>query len=214
MADKSARVRLKFVALGDSLTVGFQSPSMFLPGKEEFPYTRLLDIILSRELPRKGLDHIQVSFRNAGMLGDTVRSMLERFKMHVASEEPDYVIVWGGINDLFMLRTPENIAFDLKQIYSMALEVGIGPIACTVTPVSGPNELVSSILELNDMVREYCIEEGVPFADLFAATSDESKRLRETFSSDGVHLSHAGYQRVAYTLYYEVIESILDGLKK
>jgi len=207
-------VGLKFVALGDSLTVGFQSPSMFLPGREEFPYTRFLDIILGRELSRKGLSRIQVSFGNAGMLGDTVRSMLGRFDSHVAAEEPDHVIVWGGINDLFMLRTPETIVGDLKQIYSRALEAGIGPIACTVTPVLGPDDLVSYILELNDMIRGYCIEHGVPLADLFAATSDESERLRETFSSDGVHLSQAGYQRVAFTLYYEVIEPILDGLKK
>ncbi|KON30052.1 hypothetical protein AC482_04860 [miscellaneous Crenarchaeota group-15 archaeon DG-45] len=211
MADGFA---LKFVALGDSLTVGFQPPGIFLPGREAFPYTRFLDIILSGELPRKGLGRLRVSFRNAGMLGDTVRSMLERFDGHVAAEEPDYVIVWGGINDLFMLRDPESIAGDLKRIYGRALEAGIGPIACAVTSVIGPDDIIPRVMELNQLIRGHCNDHGVPLADLFAATSDESGRLRETFSSDGVHLSQAGYRRVAHTIYYEAIEPILNGLKK
>lgn len=208
------RIRLKFVALGDSLTVGFQPPDMFLTGREAFPYTRFLEIILSRELPKKGLSHIEVYFENAGILGDTTRSMLDRFEAHVAALEPNYAIVWGGINDLFMPQMPENIISNLKQIYRRAIEAGIGPIACTVSSVLGYDLLVPRILELNDLIREYCAEHDVPVADLFAATSDGSGRLREAFSSDGVHLSQAGYQRVAYTLYHEVIERILDRLGK
>jgi len=205
-------ISLKFVALGDSLTVGFQSPDTFLPCMEEFPYTQFLETILSRELPKKGLSHIKFNFRNAGMLGDTTRSMLERFDVHVAALEPDYVIVWGGINDLFMLRTSEHILGNLKQIYRRARDAGVEPTASTVTSVLGNDPMLSRIVELNDMIRSHCTEHGIPVADLFAATSDESGRLRETFSSDGVHLSYAGYQKVAYTIYHDVIEPILDGL--
>jgi len=202
--------RIRFVALGDSLTVGFQPPSAFLPGKEEFPYTRFLEIILSRELPEKGLGHLEVSFGNVGMLGDTTRSMLERFDAHVAALEPDYVIVWGGINDLFGLKAPEEIHGNLRRIYGKALEAGIKSVACTLTSVQGFDALLPQIRELNDLITGHCGAHGIPVADLFAATSDESGRLREAFSSDGVHLNHAGYQRVAYTIYFEVIEPLLE----
>jgi len=211
MVDK---IMLKFAALGDSLTVGFQSPDIFLPGREEFPYTQFLETILVSELPKKSLSHVEVYFKNVGMLGDTTRSMLERFDIHVAALEPDYVIVWGGINDLFMIQSTENILGNLKQIYGRASERGVEPIACTTTSVLGNDLMVSRVVELNDMIRGYCAEKGIPVADLFAATSDEHNRLRETFSSDGVHLSYAGYQKVAYTIYYDVIEPILDELEK
>ena len=210
MVDK---IRVKFVALGDSLTAGFQPPDLFPSGREAFPYTRFLEIILKKELPKKGLSYIEVYFENAGMLGDTTRSMLERFDAHVVALEPDYVAVWGGINDLFMLKTPGEIQNNLAQLYCKALEADIGPIACTVTSVLSFNHILPRIMELNDLIKGYCTEHGVLMADLFAATSDKSGRLRETFSSDGIHLSNAGYQRVAHTLYYEAIEPILDGLE-
>jgi len=206
--------KIKFVALGDSLTFGFQSPNIFLPGGEEFPYTQFLETILVSELPKKGLSRVEAYFRNVGMLGDTTRSMLQRFDAHVAALEPDYVIVWGGINDLFMLQSVDSILDNLKQIYWKAREADVEPIACTVTSVTGNDHIVPRIVELNDMIRSLCEEQGILIADLFAATSDENARLMETFSSDGVHLSSAGYRKIAYTIYYEVIEPILDNLEK
>lgn len=206
--------RIRFVALGDSLTTGFQSPRTFLPGREEFPHAWFLETILSREMFEKGLDHVDVSFRNMGILGDTTQNMLERFDSHVAAQEPDYVIVWGGINDLFMFQPLESILSNLKQIYGKAREVGSEPIACTITSVLGYDQMIPRIIELNDMIKGYCAEYGILFADLFAATSDEQGKLKETFSRDGVHLSHAGYRKVAYTLYYEVIESILERIRE
>ncbi|MFQ6054288.1 MAG: SGNH/GDSL hydrolase family protein, partial [Candidatus Bathyarchaeia archaeon] len=126
----------------------------------------------------------------------------------------DYVVVWGGINDLFMLWVPESVYGDLRRIYDRALEGDIGPIACTVTPVLGYDGLMPRIVELNNLIRGHCRERVIPYADLFTAVSDESGRLRETFSSDGVHLSYAGYHRVAYAIYHQVIEPILDGWKR
>jgi len=128
---------IKIVALGDSLTVGFQAPSEFLEGSEEYPYNHFLEIILDRELPGKGLGDLEVLFTNAGLLGDTTRGMLERFESHVASKNPDYVIVWGGINDLMTLYLTEKIFKNLETIYTKAREKKIEPIACTLTPTLG-----------------------------------------------------------------------------
>lgn len=204
------RVLLRFVALGDSLTVGFQPPGLYLPGREEFPYTSFLETIIHRELPRKGLDHIEVSFINLGVLGDTTRRMLQRFPSQVAPLRPDYVIVWGGINDLFSLEEPEDIYSNLRRIYEIALECDIKPIACTLTPVLGYDELMPRIKRLNDLLRRHCRAHGIPIADLFSATADDAGRLREAFSSDGVHLSQAGYMKVASIIYHEVLEKILE----
>jgi lysophospholipase L1-like esterase len=208
------KLRLSFVALGDSLTVGFQPPSMYLPDMEEFPYTQFLETILFKELPKKGLDDVEVTFKNSGMNGDTTRGMLERLDAHVFSSKPDYVIVWGGINDLMMLRPPEEAFANLAKIYEKARDAGVRVIACTLTPIMNYNEVKRRIIELNDMIKRYCDPHGIPVADLFKATADNSGELREAFSSDGVHLSNAGYQRVANTIYYDVIEQILNGLTR
>lgn len=203
-------VRLKFVALGDSLTVGFQSPDLFLPGKHEFPYTDLLEIILNSELPKKNLDGLEFYFKNCGMMGDTTQNMLKRFDIHVTALQPDYVIVWGGINDLFMFMSHERIFENLKNIYDRAAEADMKPIACTVTSILGFDSMIPNILKLNDMIKKHCKRQDVLIADLYAATSDETGKLRGSFSSDGIHLNNAGYRMVAYTIYYDVIESILD----
>lgn len=205
------RIPLKFAALGDSLTVGFQPPGLYLPGREEFPYTSFLEAIVYRELHRKGLNHIEASFINLGVLGDTTRRMLQRLSSQVAPMRPDYVIVWGGINDLFSLEEPEEIYSNLRRIYEKALECDIKPIACTLTSVLGYDEFIPRIRRLNDLLRSHCRAHRIPIADLFSATSDDAGRLRETFSSDGVHLSQAGYMKVANTIYYEVLEKILEG---
>jgi len=211
MVDK---LRLRFVALGDSLTVGFQPPGIYLPVMEEFPYTQFLETILFKEMPKKGLDNVEVTFKNAGMNGDTTRSMLERLDAHVLSARPDYVMVWGGINDMMMLRPPEEVFTNLAKIYEKAEDAGVRVIACTLTPIMYYNEVKLRIIELNDMIKKQCAQHGIPVADLFKATADDAGGLREAFSSDGVHLSYAGYQRVANTIYYDVIERILDGLMR
>lgn len=205
-------MEIRFVALGDSLTVGFQAPSPFLPGSEEFPYTRFLEDIVRDRLQAKNLSSIEFSFINSGLLGDTTRTMLERFERHVASKNPDYVIVWGGINDLFMMKTPDSVFSNLVKIYSMSMESKIEPIACTLTPVLGYDEMLPKIGELNSMIRNYCRREKIRLADLFTALSDDHGKLRESFSSDGIHLSNAGYMKVAHVIYYEAIEGIIDEL--
>jgi len=208
------RTWLRFVALGDSLTAGFQPPGLYLPGREEFPYTSFLEAILYRELPRKGLAHLEVSFVNLGVLGDTTRRMLQRFSSQVAPLRPDYVIVWGGINDLFSMVETEEAYSNLKGIYEMAEESDVKPIACTLTSVLGYDDLIPRIMRLNNLLKNYCVREGIPVADLFSATADDAGRLREAFSSDGVHLSQAGYMKVANTIYYEALEKILEEYGK
>ncbi|MBS7619023.1 hypothetical protein KEJ21_00020 [Candidatus Bathyarchaeota archaeon] len=206
-------MKIRFVALGDSLTVGFQAPSPFLPGSEEFPYTSLLEDIVENELQRRKLSSVEFSFINAGLLGDTTQTMLERFEVHVMPKNPDYVIIWGGINDLFTMKTPSTVFSNLMKIYVKSKETKIEPIACTLAPVLGYDEILPKIRELNAMIMEHCRNEGIKIVDLYSSLADDTGRLRESFSSDGVHLSNAGYKKVAYAIYYNLIEKMLDDFK-
>ncbi len=198
--------RITFVALGDSLTYGFA------PFGRGLPYTSYLDNMVIVEQGKKGLGDVDVVFVNLGVNGDTTRGMLSRMDTEVAPRGADYVIVWGGINDLFGGRSPSEVMENLRRIYARARELGVEPVACTLTSIVHQNPIVPRIWELNDLIREHCAENRIRLVDLFRATSDESGLLVEECSSDGAHLNAEGNRRVASAVYSEVVEQILDGL--
>ncbi|TRO47865.1 SGNH/GDSL hydrolase family protein, partial [Candidatus Bathyarchaeota archaeon] len=145
-----------------------------------------------------------------GVDGDSTKGMLSRLTSEVSGLNPDYVIVWGGINDLFMGRPPAEVMETLRQIYQRTSEIGAMPIACTLTSVRGASQVVQRIQELNESIRAYSDLEGIMLADLYAATSDIEGRLLGWYSSDGAHLNMEGNRVVAATIYSEVVDGILD----
>ena len=210
--DKSRR--LVFVALGDSLTRGFQPYDPASSFGYGIPYTDFLDNLIITELSRRGMDDVDIYVVNLGINGDTTRGMLGRFDRQVAPEEPGYVIILGGINDLFMGVPPESIMENLRGIYEKTLQIGATPIACTLTSVLGFETVIPLIQELNGMIEASCRREGIPLADLYSGTSDEEGRLLEAYSSDGAHLNVEGYERMATVIFEEAVGEIIDGLTK
>lgn len=204
--------RITFVALGDSLTYGFVPYGFLGVMGRGLPYTSYLDEIVIVEKEKKRLRNIDFSFINLGVNGDTTFGMLSRMEKEVVPIGVDYVIVWGGINDLFVGRSPFEVVGTLKQIYTKARDLGIEPIACTLTSIISPNPIIPRIRELNGLIREHCTENHIMLVDLFGSMSDESGFLIEEYSSDGAHLNAEGNKRIASTVYTEVVKQILDRL--
>jgi lysophospholipase L1-like esterase len=102
---------LAFVALGDSLTAGF-TPYLTDP---DIPYTTYLLDLASTEQSENSREQINCTFVNLGVNGDNARGMIERMVTEVAPREPDYVIVWGGINDVLIGRAPLLVMESLEQ---------------------------------------------------------------------------------------------------
>jgi len=200
-----------FAALGDSLTVGFTSP-VGVSGPRYFPYTAVLEA-----LARRGLGEgcgLRVVVVNLGVDGDSTDGMLERFDRSVAPEEPDYVILWAGINDLYAGRSPEAVAENVAELVGRITGIGAAPILCAVTPVEGSPHLNGRIRELNALVRGLCEDEGHSYVDLYAATAGPDLRLDPRLSDDGVHLSREGYDAVARTIYDEAVKGELERLAR
>jgi len=198
--------RITFVALGDSLTYGFT------PFGRGLPYTSYLDNMVIVDQRRRGLGGVDFVFVNLGVNGDTTRGMLSRLESEVTPIGADYVIVWGGINDLFGGRSPSEVMENLRKIYARARELGVEPVACTLTSIVHQNPIVPRIWELNDLIKAYCAESQIRLVDLFRATSDEPGLLMEGYSSDGAHLNAEGNRRIASAVYIEFVEQILDSL--
>ena len=164
------------------------------------------------EQGRRGLGDVDFVFVNLGVNGDTTRGMLGRLRSEVAPIGADYVIVWGGINDLFGGSSPPEVMENLRKIYARARELEVEPVACTLTSIIQRSPIVPKILELNDLIKAYCAENRIRLVDLFRATSDVSGLLMEGYSSDGAHLNAEGNSRIASSVYTEFVEHILDGM--
>ena len=167
---------LAFVCLGDSLTVGYQSPSP-RGGYAETPYTDMLEAMTRARLQELGLKGYEAFFINKGINGDSTDGMLGRFRTSVEAERPYYVVIWAGINDLYAGREPKQVVENLKRLYARTLETGAGPIACTLTSTEADDRMNSRIRMLNSLITEHCDGEGFRVVDLFSSLAGPDGRL-------------------------------------
>lgn len=195
-----------FVALGDSLTVGF-IPSRLATQ----PYSRML-----QELTEDFLQHsprpspVLTRFINRGVNGDLTSDMLLRLTRDVLALKPNYVIILGGTNDIGWGRPIDDIFSCLTQLYEQAMGHGVEPVACTVPSVLGWDEGIPPRLTLNHRLRRWCQEKTLLCVDLFKATCDPAtRRLRSDYSSDGLHFNALGYRKMAETIFEDAVRRLL-----
>jgi lysophospholipase L1-like esterase len=195
------------VCFGDSLTAGYQSPTPDWPQLRETPYGAFLQ-------ERLGASATVVV---SGVCGELTGEMVARFSRDVTARRPTDVVILGGTNDLGWQASPPDILRNLRTMYDMALTKKIRPIAVTVPSLRVQGEIgtgegrawleehIQRRRELNAMIRRVCREIQLACVDLFAATQEqESGLLAEAYSNDGLHLTTAGYRRLAELLYAEV----------
>jgi len=204
----SSRVRV--VALGDSLTVGFQSYGLGEDMGKSTPYTTVLTDRISRDFPS---DSLVIEIVNKGIVGELSEQMLARFGSDVIRLTPGVVIILGGSNDLGWGLAPRDIFRNLSEMYRLSLENQITPIACTVPSIIGYDEGIPPRIELNGLLQEHCRKIGIRCVDVFRATLDQgTSRLASQYSSDGLHLSSEGYRKMAAVIYEEGLRPVLSAI--
>ncbi|KJU84209.1 hydrolase GDSL, partial [Candidatus Magnetobacterium bavaricum] len=176
--------KLLVVAFGDSLTVGYQSPTYERPWYEETPYAEFLSEKLSD----------RVNFITSGISGELTEEMLRRFPRDVIAVKPDYVVILGGSNDLGWGMQPDMVMQNLHAMYTMAQKAGILPIAVTVPSIQGYDVMIKPRVVLNDMIQETARGIGIPCVDMFKKSAEpDTLRLAQQYSNDGLHLTTEGY---------------------
>lgn len=191
---------LKIVTFGNSLTVGYQSPSPENPMGKPTPYGRFL----------KELIGTSVEIIIKGVSGELTGEMVLRLDRDVISKKPDYVVVLGGANDLGWGAHPSEIMRNLVTISERVRSAGIQPISVTVPSIRGYDPLIPPRQILNNLIIEYCKSKQQPVVDLFTATAEsQTLRLAEKYSNDGLHLTTEGYRFLAELLYNEVFKAVL-----
>ena len=206
---------LVFVAFGDSLTVGYQSPILGCELPPPTPYTEFLNERIGKMPDFDMEDAPRVEFLNRGVVGELTEDMLDRFDRDVVKAEPDFVVILGGSNDLGWGVDPQSVAGNLAEMYREAVGHGIRPIACSVPSVLGFDDGIPPRLVLNRLIKEYSAEHGQICVDLFAATCDSATgRLREEYSSDGLHLNASGYEAMAEAIFSEAVRDIISEYQR
>ena len=152
-------------------------------------------------------------FVNRGVDGDRTAELLQRVKKDVVDENPDYVVLEVGINDVWCRFsrgeevTPEAFRANYLQLVDTILATGaklflIQPYALKM----GDKQRFRPFLErFNDIIREIASVRDValvPVDEIFMGVTQDIDPAQ--FTTDGVHPTHRGCRYIADLLIKEL----------
>ncbi len=168
---------------------------------------------------RTAAEELNMYFFNGAMGGITSEKGLERFDAFVASQDPDFVTLLFGMNDLIMVSkskprvTPEQFGENMKALIARTKEIGATPILLTTNPYNPDlfyqaqgqdkslyaevGEPLEWLAVYNDVTRKVAEETGTYLIDMYAACEGVSYY---TLLTDGIHLAAKGNEIFASTL--------------
>lgn len=172
-----------FVAMGDSITVGFPLSSY------DYCYVARLSRYWGKTAVNEGVEGTLSSY-GASIIGSIL-----------SEHNPRYLTLYYGSNDVGFYDH-DGIINNLRYIIDRAKENGTIPIVATLGPFLGQWAWrQSSATELNKKIRQMATEEGVACVDLEAALNGNSAYME----ADGLHPNSTGHQIIANTFYGALI---------
>lgn len=136
---------------------------------------------------------------NMGISGDQADhpegGMLRRVPM-IARARPAEVFVLIGINDLNNGKSAQDLAPQQRRVIELLEQTA--PTARlfiqSVMPTRGNyRHLLAGVTETNRLLAPFVAERGHTYVDIASEMSDANGELREELTTDGVHLTPAGY---------------------
>ena len=146
---------------------------------------------------------------NRGIGGQTTPQMLVRFREDVIDLHPKVVVILAGTNDIAGNTGPipnEVIAANLASMAELAKAHDIRVVFSSVLPVHNYTEKakdfyaqrpMSRILQLNEWLKKYCVENHIIYLDYFSALVDDKGLLKKDLADDGLHPNAAGFKIMA-----------------
>jgi acyl-CoA thioesterase I len=193
----SQRDSLRYVALGDSYTIGTS-----VAADERWP-DQLVARLAASPSAAGSLELVANHAVNGYTAGSVVRRQLPRLD----GDAPiDIASLLVGVNDVVQGVPEETYRADVDTILAALLErLPPGRILCVETPdytltpqgaaFGDPATQRAGIVRMNAILRERCEAVGVGFVDGIFAISGEAATDRTLVASDGLHPSGAQYRR-------------------
>jgi lysophospholipase L1-like esterase len=139
-----------------------------------------------------------VNIINEGIAGDTTYGVLERLE-NVISTEADKIFLMIGINDVFNGFQKDDIIENQELIIEQVLTHinGTELIVQSLLPVNetmlgSPGYLNRVIRYINKELKSHCEARKLTYLDLYPAFL-EGDEMKRAYTTDGGHLSPAGY---------------------
>lgn len=186
---------LIIVALGDSTTAGtpfFLSPLESPPSGQGDPEGQYAYWMMKK--------HPDWKVINCGINGQTTDQIQARLDQ-AFSYHPRYLIILGGVNDIYQGLSLNATARNLNTMYHEAKLNGVIPIAATVLPFSRATaEQSKAINKLNAWIIKNADEIRIEVADLHAAVCDPQDCDKLNGTPDGLHPDVGGYRTMGLVL--------------
>lgn len=149
---------------------------------------------------------------NRGIASDTTDGVLDRLEDNVISIKPAKVFLQIGTNDYREKKKNDQIFANIKKIITRLIE-GIPNVKVYVIslyPVNSKAKVYSpfftsprknkKIIELNQMLNNYCKENNITFINVFDSLTDKDGNLDKKYTVEGLHISYEGYEVITNIL--------------
>jgi len=167
----------RIVALGDSLTAGYQLPA-----------SAALPSVLERELRARGWD---VVIENAGVSGDTAAGGLERLDWSVADGVRGVILALGA-NDMLRGQDPSRTAASLNEIVERLKRKGVDVMLAGMYAAPSLGEEYGR--RFNRIYREIADRHSVLLYPFLLEGVAQQPKLN---LQDGIHPNAAGVEVMA-----------------
>ena len=148
---------------------------------------------------------------NRGIRGYQTRLLLENLDAHLYGDAVDQIVLLIGTNDIGK-DIPMNEALDNLErvIQSIAREYPLSQIKLlSILPVNEGEEYKQTVyIRTNEKIREWnqayealvSAYMQVDFVSIYDSLTDSEGQLQSAYTTDGLHLSVAGYQALSEAL--------------
>lgn len=147
--------------------------------------------------------HLKVA--NRGIGGDVSRGLLFRFKEDVLDLHPRALVIAIGSNDLSAHTNPEVVAENVAAIIDLARAQSpeIPIVLCPVAPRENPKAPLKpgALEDYNALIVSLGAAKKAAVPDLRTPfVTPDGKQIPEYFGKDRMHLSPAGYEKLAVVI--------------
>lgn len=199
----SKQAKKKIIFFGDSITQAAVTPE---------GYIKRMDSILQQNGQDKNYELV-----GAGISGNKVYDLYLRMEDDVLSKNPDAVVIYIGVNDVWHKKTlgtgtdADKFEVFYKAIIKKLKDRNIAVYLCTPAVVGEKNDFTNTLDgDLNAysvIIRKIAAEKNCPLIDLrqafleYLRANNPENKDRGILTSDAVHLSRKGNIFVAQQMY-------------
>ncbi|MBR3307016.1 MAG: hypothetical protein IKI75_07180 [Lachnospiraceae bacterium] len=138
-----------------------------------------------------------LNIKNRGIGGDTVEGLVPRLES-IFKTQPKKLFIMIGINSILGGKDSDTIISEYKylldEIPDEDCEIYINSILPVASTQTHAGDIILKARDINEAVKGMCEERGYTFIDMNEAFSNEDWALKSEYTTDGVHLTAAGYK--------------------